>query len=211
MFANYAHRAALAWSIVALSPTPAIAPDTPMSQPSLRTERLLLRPFTLADARDVQRLAGDQAVAEPTSALPHPYLDGMAESWIKTHRKSFADAKQAVFAVTLVSSGVLLGAISLMCLSRAHQRAEIGYWIGREFWNHGYATEAARDVIGFAFDFGLQRVYCRCMKRNAASARVMEKTGMRREGCLHAHELKGAQFEDVLLYGVLKDDWRKEG
>jgi len=180
------------------------------SQPSLRTTRLLLRPFVLSDAEDVQRLAEDRAVAEPTSAIPHPYLDGMAESWIKTHRKSFADGKQAVFAVTLTGSGELLGAISLMCMHRTHQRAEIGYWIGRDFWNQGYATEAARRLIAFAFDLGLRRVCGRCLKRNPASARVMEKAGMRPEGCLRAHEFKAGRFEDVLLYGVLKDEWRVE-
>lgn len=178
-----------------------------MKQPILRTARLLLRPFTAADAKDVQRLAGDKAVAEPTSAIPHPYLDGMAEAWIKTHRKAFADEKQVVFAIALDAVDTLIGAISLMNISRAHQRAEIGYWIGRDFWHNGYATEAARRILEFGFAFSLHRIHGRCLRRNPASARVMEKVGMLLEGCLREHECKNDRFEDILLYGLLKDDW----
>ncbi|GAB3550418.1 GNAT family protein [Noviherbaspirillum agri] len=179
-----------------------------MSQPNLHTARLLLRPFVLADAKDVQRLAGDKAVAEPTSAIPHPYLDGMAESWIKSQRKSYVSGEQAVFAVTLAASGELLGSMSLMSISRAHQRAEIGYWIGCAAWGQGYATEAARRLVAFAFELGLQRVYGRCFKDNPASARVMEKAGMQLEGCLRAHHLRQGRLEDVLLYGLLRNEWR---
>jgi hypothetical protein len=54
--------------------------------PALETELLLLRPFELADAREVQRLAGDRAIADTTTSVPHPYEDGMAEEWISRHQ-----------------------------------------------------------------------------------------------------------------------------
>lgn len=182
---------------------------TPVIQPTLRTSRFLLRPFSLDDATDVQRLAGDRAVAEFGAAIPYPYLDGMAKSWIMTHRKAFAEEKLAVFAVTLETSGVLVGAMSLIDISRWHRRAELGYWIGRDYWNNGYATEAASRVIDFGFAaFGLNRIHARCLKRNAASARTLEKVGMRPEGCLREHECKNGRLEDILLYGLLKSDVR---
>lgn len=179
----------------------------PTRQPSLQTERLVLRPFALADAEDVQRLVGDRDVAEPTSGVPHPYLDGMAESWIKSHRKFYADGRQIVFAITLRESDELIGSISLMEISQGHQRAEIGYWLGKDYWGKGYVTEAARKVIAFGFELSLHRIHARCLKRNQASARVLEKAGMQFEGCLRGHELKAGRFEDVLLYGVVKEDW----
>lgn len=180
-----------------------------MSQPTLRTHRLILRPFTLADAGDVQKLAGDKTVAEMTGGVPHPYLDGMAESWIKTHRKGFDQERQAVFAVTLVADGTLAGSVSLMEISRAHRHAELGYWIGRAFWNHGYASEAARALIRFGFSsLGLHRIHARCLKRNPASARVMEKAGMLQEGCLREHQWKQDRFEDILLYGLLASEFK---
>lgn len=180
-----------------------------MKQPTLHTVRLTLRPFTLDDAPEVQRLAGDKAVAEPTSAIPHPYLDGMAESWIKTHRKYYSDGKQAIFAITLGSTGELLGTVSLTDISRAHRRAELGYWLGRDFWGQGYMTEAARAIIGYGFSaFGLNRIHARCLRRNPASARVLEKIGMQREACLRQHECKAGGFEDILLYGMLASEFR---
>ncbi len=70
-------------------------------QPTLETARLRLRPFRMADAEVVQRLAGDRAVADTTLNIPHPYEDGMAEKWISNHRDWFERGQQAVFAVTL--------------------------------------------------------------------------------------------------------------
>ena len=65
----------------------------------------VLRPFRTADADEVQRLAGDRAVADTTLNIPHPYEDGMAEKWISNHRDWFERGEQAVFAVTLKPCG----------------------------------------------------------------------------------------------------------
>jgi ribosomal-protein-alanine N-acetyltransferase len=64
-------------------------------QPTLTSDRLLLRPFTLADAPDVQRLAGDRDIASTTLNIPHPYEDGVAETWIGGHRERFDKGEQA--------------------------------------------------------------------------------------------------------------------
>ena len=121
------------------------------TQPTLETARLALRPFRTADADEVQRLAGDRAVADTTLNVPHPYEDGMAERWISNHRDWFERGQQAVFAITLRSDGTLIGAIGLL-INGEDQRAELGYWIGKPYWNQGYCTEAARAVLGFGFE-----------------------------------------------------------
>jgi [ribosomal protein S5]-alanine N-acetyltransferase len=79
-------------------------------QPSLCTDRLLLRPFLVEDAPDVRGLAGDAAVADTALDIPHPFEDGMAEGWIATHAEGFQAGKLAVFAVTAAESGELCGA-----------------------------------------------------------------------------------------------------
>ena len=70
-------------------------------RPTIQTERLVLRPFTLADALDVQRMAGDRDIAWATLGIPHPYEDGMAEQWIGTHQERYERGELVNFAITL--------------------------------------------------------------------------------------------------------------
>ena len=181
-----------------------------LRQPILETVRLLLRPFRLADADQVQRLAGDRPVADTTLNVPHPYEDGLAEKWISNHRDWFERRQQAVFAVTLKkSAGTLIGTVGLR-IEIGDQRAELGYWIGRHYWNQGYCTEAARAVLQFGFEqLGLNRIFAHHFLRNSASGRVMQKLGMTHEGRLRQHVKKWDAFEDLELYGILKETFQK--
>lgn len=174
--------------------------------PTLNTERLLLRPFTLADAAEVTRLAGEYAIADTTLSIPHPYEDGMAAEWIGRHGEDFKAGRRVSFAITDRSDGRLLGAISLMNIQSGHQ-AELGYWIGKPFWNCGYCTEAGREVLKYAFSkLGLTRVYSNHLSRNPASGRVLRKLGFSHEGSRRRHVMKWGRFEDDELYGLLKED-----
>ena len=175
--------------------------------PILETERLILRPFTLDDASDVQRLAGDRLIADTTGAIPHPYEAGMAEEWIATHKPEFESGKGVSFAITDRNAGSLIGAISLMGMSPGH-KAELGYWIGRPFWNQGFCTEAARAVVRYAFkDLDLVRVHSSHYARNPASGRVLRKIGLRHEGLRRCHVRNRDRLEDLEIYGLLKSDW----
>ena len=176
--------------------------------PTLHTQRLVLRPFRPEDAATVQRLAGHPDIASTTAHIPHPYGDGVAEAWIATHADRLARDESAIFAITLASTGDLLGSIGLE-IRREHGRAELGYWIGKPYWNQGYVTEAAREVLRFAFNgLGLRRVFAEHFVRNPASGRVMEKIGMVREGELRRHMIKDGLPEDVLIWGILAEDDR---
>jgi RimJ/RimL family protein N-acetyltransferase len=178
------------------------------AQPTLETERLILRPFLLADAAEVQRLAGDRAIAETTATIPHPYPDGAAETWIASHPDRYSRGECATFAITRRDGGALLGAIGLE-INPEMQRAELGYWVGKSYWNHGYCTEAARAVVRFAFeDLGLRRVFAQRYRRNPASGRVMQTAGMRHEGTLRQHAVKWDVVDDIEVYGVLHEEWR---
>jgi RimJ/RimL family protein N-acetyltransferase len=178
-------------------------------QATLQTERLILRPFAMADARDVHRLAGDRAIADTTLNVPHPYQDGMAEQWIATHQPEFEAGELANFAVVLRGTGELVGAIGLM-IHRRFDRAELGYWIGRPYWKQGYCTEAGRAVLAYGFtELNLNRIHASYLSRNPASGRVMEKLGMTREGVLRQHVKKWDRFEDLELFAILKQEWER--
>jgi len=179
--------------------------------PTLETGRLILRPFALSDAADVQRLAGDRAIADTTATVPHPYEDGMAEAWISTHGKDFAAGTSLTLAVALKPESALVGAIGLAKIAAGHQ-AEMGYWIGKPYWNQGFCTEAAAALLRHAFlTLGLARVYATHLARNPASGRVMRKVGMRHEGTLRKHLRKWDVLEDVECYGILREEWKGSG
>lgn len=174
----------------------------------LETERLVLRSFTLADAPEVQRLAGDRDIASTTLSIPHPYLPGMAEQWIQSHHESYQNGHTINFAIVLHPGAPLIGSIGLHNIHPANCRAELGYWIGKPYWNHGYCTEAARAVLQYAFGvLGLNRIFATHVLRNPASGRVMQKLGMSCEGRLRQHVEKWGRFEDLKVYGILKSDY----
>lgn len=176
----------------------------------LITPRLRLRCPSLPDAPAIQQLAGDPAIAGTTMNIPHPYLDGLAEEWIREQQLELATGSGLALVLTRQCDDQLIGAIGLTIQTR-HSRAELGYWIGRPFWGKGYASEAARAVVAHAFNsLGLHRVHACHFCRNPASGRVLQKAGLRHEGTQRGHLAKAGQFEDIELYGVTREMWQPE-
>lgn len=181
-----------------------------MALPTQRTERLLLRGFTMADAPRVQELAGAREVASTTLTMPHPYDDGGAEAWIAGHAAAWEARKRLTLAITTAADGVI-GGIGLN-LVPAHRQGEVGYWIGMPYWNRGFATEAAGAVLAYGFDeLGLHRIAARHFPRNPASGKVLLKLGMLHEGTLREHVWKWDRFEDLECYAILGREWRAGG
>ncbi|MCL4505625.1 MAG: GNAT family N-acetyltransferase [Chloroflexi bacterium] len=179
-----------------------------MEQPTLVTARLMLRPFAMADALAVQRLAGAPEVADTTLNIPHPYPDGAAEQWIATHAGRFESGEAVAYAIVLRDAAQLCGAISLHITPR-FQHAEMGYWMGVPYWNHGYTTEAAAALLAYGFEtLNLHRIFARHLTRNPASGRVMQKIGMTFEGIQREHVLNNGRFEDLAGYGILRGEWK---
>jgi [ribosomal protein S5]-alanine N-acetyltransferase len=177
-------------------------------RPTLRTERLVMRPLDHDDAGDVEALAGHADVADGTLTIPHPYPPGSATSWIATHQSGWDAGTDLVLAITSRDDGTLMGVIGLS-IDADNARAELGYWVGVPFWNQGYCTEAAGAVIDFAFStLGLHRVHAHHFVRNPASGRVMQKVGMVFEGVQRSGVKKGDRFEDLASYAILSSDPR---
>jgi RimJ/RimL family protein N-acetyltransferase len=181
-----------------------------MEQPILHTERLLLRPFRLTDASTVQKLAGDRAIADTTLSIPHPYENGVAEAWIRTHPKHLAENASLTYAITRKNETSVIGAIGL-ALHPDHALAEMGYWIGKSYWGQGYCTDAAKQMVQHGFEtLQLNRIFARHLSRNPASGRVMVKVGMKFEGCLRQHVRKWGVFEDLNIYAILKETYQNQ-
>jgi len=175
----------------------------------LQTPRLALRAFRLTDAPVVRELAGDVDVARNTLNIPHPYGREDAEAWIASHPNQLERREAVTYAVTRPPEGGLVGAVGLI-LDLDHDRAELGYWIGRPYWGRGYATEAARAVVAWGFEsLGLNRIHASHFPRNPASGEVLRKLGMRHEGTLRQHVRKWDALLDLEVYGLLRADFGK--
>jgi RimJ/RimL family protein N-acetyltransferase len=138
--------------------------------PVLRTARLLLRAPRREDAPRVAALAGDRRVAENTARIPHPYEVADAEAWIAGVNNT---ADEAIFLIDM--GGETIGVCGLELRAGL---PEIGYWIGVPFWGSGYATEAARALIDYAFtEQEVAALHAGARISNPASRRVLEKCG----------------------------------
>lgn len=175
-------------------------------QPRIITTRLVLRPFKAGDAPIVQHLAGHQDIASTTLSIPHPYPVGLAELWISSHASKYAEGSETVFALTLRTTGEVIGAMGFEVNPR-HDWAEIGYWIGRPYWDQGYATEALRSLIPWTFAHtALNRLQACHFMRNPASGRVMQKADMKLEGVMRQRVKKWGRYEDIAIYAILRTE-----
>lgn len=176
----------------------------------LYTPQLLLRSFEQGDIPALVRLAGAREIAITTANIPHPYSEENARSFLAHSDEEFRAGRSAIFAVTIPPLGELCGAVGLV-IAPAHQRAELGYWIGVPYWSRGFATEAAGAAIAFGFQtLRLNRIHASHFAGNAASQRVLEKIGMRHEGPARQHIRKWNRFIDLENYGLLASEFRGE-
>jgi RimJ/RimL family protein N-acetyltransferase len=167
-----------------------------------------LRRFELSDARAIQGILGEREVAANLLDIPHPYPDGDAENWINQTNELIRRGEGFTFAAVRKADEALMGAVGIG-VELKHLRGEIGYWLGIPFWGQGYATEAAARVVRYGFDdLGLNRIMAYCFSRNLASARVMQKIGMKYEGTFKKDTFKWGEFLDVDFYALLRHDWK---
>jgi RimJ/RimL family protein N-acetyltransferase len=199
-------------------PTPDQTPPLP-PQPLLETARLVLRPFRATDADALIRELSDVEVARETLTIPHPYSPERAQEFLDDLPRRFEAGKGVVWAITLrapapgadasaaaPSPDAPIGAVGLN-LTRAHRRAELGYWIAKARWGQGLATEASRAVLAYGFSaLGLHRIDAHHFVENPASGAVMRKLGMLHEGRLRATVWRDGVPRDLELYAILATD-----
>lgn len=174
----------------------------------IRTRRLLLREARLSDYDDIHAYAVDPEVVRFMDWGPNtPQVTAQAlGGWVAMSAQWPRDEVNLV--MELLETGRAIGAIRLSIHSRADRTADFGYTLNKDYWRRGLGTEAASAVVETAFTtLGLHRVFATCDVRNAASYKVMEKLGMRREGTLlKNHEVRG-RWRDTHVYALLAQEW----
>lgn len=182
---------------------PITGADRARGRPRLETDRLTLRRPTAADAPAIERLAGEWDVARHTAQIPHPYPPGGAAAWLA----SLSDEAEIVWAIERREDDAVIGCIGL----RPDPDAGVGvpgYWIGKPYWRQGYATEALKAVVAYAFDMRrLERIDISAVPTNLASIRVQEKLGFVPTGrAMEPAPARGGEME-VETRSLARKDW----
>jgi len=176
--------------------------------PTLKTDRLILRPFHAADAPRAATLFGAKEIAATTLIVPHPFSEQDALAWIASHAARAAKGEAYIFAIALRAENELAGT-AMLRVDREHRRAELSYWLGVPYWNHGYTTEAAGALIAFGFEeLQLNRIWAAAMTKNPASIQVLCKAGLKYEGTFPQHVWKWGQYEDLAFFGLLRAQYQ---
>ncbi|NWB90531.1 GNAT family N-acetyltransferase [Pseudomonas agarici] len=176
--------------------------------PHLSTRRLLLMPLQTEQAQTSARLADKPTIADNTAALPSPHTVENALEFIGGQEEQYRSTRLMGLGIHLRENRELVGVISLR-FSPAHDSAHLGYWVGAQHRNRGYAGEAVGAMLKHGFvELKLHRIAGQCFRRNKTSARVLDRAGPRHQGCLKGAFLKNRVYEDMLLYGLLHDHWQ---
>ena len=187
-------------------PEAAVTPSGSTALPVLETARLRLRPYRTGDAADIYVVYSDPAVTRYWSfpawtaiAQAHAYL---------AQRQAMEVPAVLAWAIAERDSDRLVGTTTLFSLNGPQRRAEVGYSLARDVQGRGYAAEALRGAIGYAFDaLALERIEADVDPRNTASWSLLEKLGFRREGLLRNRWRVDGEVCDSYIYGLLKPEF----
>jgi RimJ/RimL family protein N-acetyltransferase len=176
----------------------------------LTTARLRLRPYTPSDFDDLYDIQSRPDVARYMYWGPRNREQVRDALDQKLRSTGFGEEGDGLtLAVVLPETGRVIGDVLLLWTSRMHRQGEIGYCFHPDYGGRGYATEAAEVLLEIGFDrLGLHRICGRLDGRNAASARLLERLGMRREAHLRQNEIVKGVWTDELIYAILAGEWR---
>lgn len=175
----------------------------------LETQRLLLREFVADDWRAVLAYQGDPMYLRFYDWDTRSEAD--ARAFVNMFITQQLERPRTKYQLPLIlkEDGSLIGNAGIRVNDPRLREANIGYELDSLYWNQGYATEAALAVITFGFEtLRLHRVWAECVADNAASARVLEKLGMKREGCEREKYFIKGQWHNRLVYAILDHEWR---
>lgn len=176
----------------------------------IKTDRLILRPFTLNDDKAMfNNWANDERVTRFVTWHTHNKIDYtriLLKEWVRLYKNQ----NRYHWAIEVHSK--VIGSIGVEAIDEVNESAELGYCLSADFWNKGIVTECCKVVIDYLFnEVGFHRLSACHMLENIASGRVMQKCGMKFEGT-HRDKIKlsKGKFVDVSTYSILSHEWNKE-
>jgi len=183
----------------------------PKYQVTLSTQRLKLRPLSGSDVESIVTIHRDKEMSEMLSdSVPFPYTKDDAILFINKSHKNYKENENIEFGITLKDDDTLIGIIGLD-LNPKDDHVTLAFWIGKAWWGEGYMSEAVAEVVRYCFEeLDTHRVASHHFHPNIASGKVMQKVGLLCEGRRKEHYKKGDAFFDIIDYGVVEREWKKE-
>jgi [ribosomal protein S5]-alanine N-acetyltransferase len=174
----------------------------------LHTDRLLLREFVSVDWPEVLAYERDPRYLQYSDWTDRTPDDAQRFVQMFLNQQAEQPRRKFQLAVTLKTSGRLIGNCGIRRTAAGAHEADIGYELSPDHWGHGYATEAARAIVQFGFaELKVHRIWAWCIADNAASARLLERLGLKLEGRLREKEYFKGRWWDTLVYGILENEW----
>ena len=175
----------------------------------IKTSQLLLNLPTEKDLVDfLAQINSTDEYSKNLFNIPYPFPKENALKWLQNCAIGIESGETIRFAIREKEVGKLIGTIGLH-LNKEHQKAELGYWLGKNFWRKGYLTEALKAVLEFGFkELNLNKIYATHFLFNPNSGKVMLKAGMKFEGLQKQEYLQHGEFLDVNRYSLLKQDFK---
>lgn len=179
----------------------------PIVTPTLHTERLLLRPFQPSDAEELFALQSSASAMRYWDSPP--WTDrSFVQRFFDSGKRQEEEGTGTRVAIERAEDQTFLGWCTFNSWNPTFRSASLGYAVTERAWGHGYATEAARALLEWAFTtFDLNRVQAEADTRNIASAKVLEKLGFVLEGTLREDCIVNGEVSDSWIYGLLRSDW----
>lgn len=172
------------------------------------TKRLTLRPFRPDDTDAMFQYRSREDVCRYLLFAPQT-REQITARFADSPTELIDEGQNLSLVLLEQQTGALVGDVVLMWHSREHRAGEIGYVLHPDYSGNGYATEAGAALLRLGFDeLGLHRIVGRLDARNTASARVLERLGLRREAYFVQNEFIKGEWTDELVYAVLASEWR---
>lgn len=180
----------------------------------LVTKRLIIRTPTIKDAADITQNVNDLAVSRYTARIPFPYYIKYAKNFIKYCRQQGRQkpVTNMELVIELRAQKKVMGCAGLIRIDRHTGKADIGYWIGKDYWRRGFGYEAVGALIKYAFTkLKLQRLEANICRENRASQALVRKLGFMKEGVRQraGRSLATGKLHDAVIYGLLKKKPKK--
>jgi len=171
--------------------------------PIIETERFRLRPFYYTDVRSLRRNINHPDVARRVSNIPYPYTLSDAEAWLRLMERERQRGYENRLDFVIDINEEVAGSVAFINIDG--HKAQVSYWLGKEYWGQGIMTEAVKKLVTFGFEtLELKRIWAFTYHVNTASMQVLKKAGFKLEGIHEKEWFKDGQHYDSHVYAIVR-------